>query len=164
MLQIAVLHTEDVIWSFMPPPPVKLGFHTDSRAIVCMTFSAGNGCCVLAMKRKSEHKQWKDIFTVFLGLLLVIQCRAIQHRGNTLSECQRSQLSQKKKVKKVKTDLKLNMDTESARPQIFSAYQLKTSWQQRKSQDATGVYLGNIQFPSKRASWMSVSRLYGEKN
>lgn len=69
-----------------------------------------------------------------------------------------------KKVKEVKTDLKLNMDTESARPQIFSAYQLKISRQQRKSQDATGVYLGNIQFPSKRASWMSVTRLYGEKN
>lgn len=161
-----VLHTEDVIWSFMPPPPVKLGFHTDSRAIVCMTFSAGNGCCILAMKGKSEHKQWKDIFTVFLGLLLVIQRRAIQHRGNTLSECQRSQLSQKRKKKKKESQnwSKTEYGHWVCQAPDFQCIPLNNFLTAKKSQDPTGVYLGNIQFPSKRASLMSVFRSHGKKN
>lgn len=41
-----------------------------------------------------------------------------------------------------KKGLKLSMGTECDRPQIFSACQLKTSWQQRKSQQASWDWFG----------------------
>lgn len=59
----------------------------------------------------------------------------------------------KKKRKKAKTDLKLNMDTESARPQIFSAYHLTTFWQQRNPRTQLGFIWETYNFHPREQVW-----------